>query len=194
MGYPQKDEEINLDNAWKFMYPRHCFLPNLGLMQITMVGSITGRLPLEVIEAGYRETDPEAIAQFRGVCCRGCNIRTCPLNPKSSRSRGGLASLKDGRYEERYARGETYLLELVPQEQREALREIGVEVHIHQSPSRKKPGVTVTLSRGSERHYLFLKFRDRLMIMRNSGNYFLDYDEVRFREEVAASIAHFLGN
>jgi len=196
MGHPADGEEITKEGVWKYALPQGCHLPGemMWMIQMDLADKLQVQMSLEKIEAGYRETDPVAVARLRSISCRGCNQMTCSINPKSRalKSQTGLAGLCQGNLQTRRELGEQYLLSLLPEETRQTLRDQGVTVTVTQYPSRKKPCVVLSLRQGEETWRISATHLNRLEIMRDTPNFeYLTFSEAALAHTVREMVEHF---
>ena len=130
--------------------PRSCFLPSPFTIGCLMLPRLREVMRDEEIRSAHNEEQP-ALDCMRNISCKGCNIVICPLNSRYDPLRGDeLSLLKEGRLDERTAKGEELLSLLVPEEARTRLAERGLTVKSWQITSRKKPCLLVYFKRGTE--------------------------------------------
>lgn len=196
MGHPTDEEKITGEGAWKFVLPQCCHLPGEIVFGIQkgLADQLKSTLSLSTIEAGYRETDSDAVRQLRAISCRGCIVTTCPVNTNQPSRIGHdtLASLKDGVLSIRRRNFESYQLLVIPQELRDRLEEYGIVLSCWHQHSRRYPSMMVTLKRRDCTHKIFGCYGNRVAVDRDGEASFFDFSETIFRGEIAKSIRYFL--
>lgn len=172
--------------------PKFCHLSSedglLFLMRQRMLPELKKTMSGDEIIAASEGQQPE-LDRMRQITCRGCAMERCPLN-FHYRPSGGLTDLMNGRTEERVAKGNELLEQLLPAKKRRELERRGISAIASQMPSRKNAQLYFSFSREEETRRVTCQIGKGTLRTTEGEERLMSLDQVRQRiEEACAAFA-----
>jgi hypothetical protein len=172
-------------------FPKGCFIdeetqPYLATVLIPKLEAL-GMTTAEWTRGALMLEEPH-LAQVRSVVCRQCNHQECPYSSPSLKTTG-LNDLKIGQWKDRLDKGKALLEQLLPDDRKASLKNMGIRVHVFQTPSRKNPHIYFTFHKdGQTTQRVFCEIGKKLLITNHGEEHLTGIHQVQQKIEEAIQV------